>query len=242
LTNALAHIPERAFLLCGAVFLLGIPGIALAREEPAAATGELGSASIGDKDAGASWWTIARTAPAIIAGAGLFAAFDNIFLSFLPLFVLDQGLSQGRALAAVVIVFSGDATLQFAAGYLADRFGRARVHRMGGIVLCVLLPLLPVMIFLPGLWELYLYLLGGVAGSVYTLSMVSSGERFSGAALLRASGLIALTWNLASSVGPAATGLVMQHVGSSAMTAVLWIMAIGFVLAARAERRAQAAF
>ena len=140
----------------------------------------------------------------------------------------------------MVIVFAGDATLQFAAGYLADRFGRARVHRLGGLCLCVLLPLLPVMILVPVLWELYLYVLGGVAGSVYTLSMVSSGERFSGAALLRASGLIALTWNLAASVGPAATGVVMQHIGSSAMTAVLWVMAVGFVLATGVERRAAA--
>jgi MFS family permease len=179
-----------------------------------------------------------RTAPAIVAGAALFAAFDNIVLSFLPLFALDRALSQGRALAAVVIVFLGDATLQFAAGWLADRFGHARVHRMGGLALCVLLPLLPWMIDVPGIWELYLYVLGGVAGSVYTLSMVSSGERFSGAALLRASGLIALTWSLASSVGSAATGIVMQHFGSSAMTTVLFIMAIGFVMATRAERPA----
>jgi MFS family permease len=81
-----------------------------------------------------------------------------------------------------------------------------------------------------------------VAGSVYTLSMVSSGERFSGAALLRASGLIALTWNLASSVGPAVTGMIMQRFGSQAMTAVLWFMAIGFVLAARAEQRREIPF
>jgi MFS family permease len=135
-------------------------------------------------------------------------------------------------------VFVGDATLQFAAGWLADRFGHARVHRTAGIGLCVLLPLLPLMIAVPGLWELYLFVLGGVAGSVYTLSMVSSGERFSGAALLRASGLIALTWNLASSVAPAATGILMEHFGGQAMTVVLWIMAIGFVLAVRTERLA----
>ncbi len=100
-----------------------------------------------------------------------------------------------------------------------------------------MLPLLPAMIRVPGLWEVYLFVLGGVAGSVYTLSMVSSGERFSGAALLRASGLIALTWSLATGVGPAATGMVMQHFGSSAMTAVLWFMALGFVIATRTERR-----
>jgi MFS family permease len=250
LTAALARSPHRAFLICGAVFFLGIPGIAVARDRPLPAA--VARQSIRDtqppsrapartaKDAVASWLTILRTAPALVAGAGLFAAFDNITLSFLPLFALDRGLSRGQALAAVVIVFAGDAMLQFAAGYLADRFGRARVHRLAGIALCVLLPLLPLAVAMPGVWELYLFVLGGVAGSIYTLSMVSSGDRFSGAALLRASGLIALTWNLASSVGPAATGILMQHYGSSAMTAVLWIMALGFVVATYAEAKALA--
>jgi len=239
LTNALIGRPRHAFLICGGVFLLGLPGIALARDLPPAAPGSAAPLDPGrrDKDAAASWLTIVRTAPAIVAGAAVFAAFDNIMLSFLPLFVLDRGLSRDRALTAVVIVFFGDATLQFAAGYLADRFGHGRVHRLAGWCLCLLLPLLPVLVGIPVIWEVYLYLLGGVAGSVYTLSMVSSGERFSGAALLRASGLIALTWNLASSLGPAATGLVMQYIGSWAMSAVLWLMAVGFLLAARAERR-----
>jgi MFS family permease len=230
LTDAVAHAPHQ-FLICGAVFLLGIPGIALARGPPAAAARGEYFATIGDKNAVASWFTIVRMAPAIVAGAALFAAFDNIMLSFLPLLALDHGFSQSRALAAVVVVFMGDATLQFAAGWLADRFGHARVHRTAGVGLCVLLPLLPLMIAVPGLWELYLFVLGGVAGSVYTLSMVSSGERFSGAALLRASALIAFTWSLASSIGPAATGIVVQHFGGNAMTAVLWLMALGFVLA-----------
>lgn len=251
LTAALAATPHSAFLVCGAIFFLGLPGIALAQDAPRAAAGAGAAvavaAAVGQsvrepspKNASASWLTIIRTAPALVAGAGLFAAFDNITLSFLPLFALDRGLSRSRALAAVVIVFAGDALLQFAAGYLADRFGRAHVHRLAGFALCVLLPLLPLVAALPGVWELYLFVLGGVAGSIYTLSMVSSGERFSGAALLRASGLIALTWNLASSVGPAATGILMQHAGSGAMTAVLWIMAVGFVVATYAEAKAPA--
>jgi MFS family permease len=235
LTSALVGRPSQAFLICGAVFLLGLPGIALARDAPIL---ERGAGPRRGKDAVASWSIILRTAPAIVAGAGVFAAFDNIMLSFLPLFALDRGLSPGRALAAVVIVFFGDATLQFVAGYLADRFGRARVQAFAGWCLCGLLPLPPVLAGVPIVWELYLFLLGGVAGSIYTLSMVSSGERFSGAALLRASGLIALTWNLASSVGPAATGMMMQYFGSAAMTAVLWLMAVGFAVAAHAERRA----
>jgi MFS family permease len=234
LTDVLTRVPEHAFLICGAVFLLGIPGIAAARD-----AGHGGNhPAVAAKDSAASWWAIVRMAPAIVAGAGLFAAFDNIVLSFLPLFALDHGLTQSRALTAVVAVFAGDAALQFLAGWLADHFGYERVHRAAGISMCVLLPLLPVAVRFPGLWELYLFVLGGVAGSIYTLSMVSSGERFSGGALLRASGLIALTWSLASGVGPAATGMVIQHLGGNAMPAVLWFMALGFLITTR-RRRAQ---
>jgi len=255
LTDILTRVPQQAFLICGAVFLLGIPGVASARDAapargaaPATRRANLRSpdsvipgdnavpgdnVAIAEKDSAASWWAIVRMAPTIVAGAGLFAAFDNIILSFLPLFALDHGLTQSRALTAVVAVFAGDAALQFLAGWLADYFGYERVHRAAGISMCILLPLLPLAVQFPGLWELYLFMLGGVAGSIYTLSMVSSGERFSGGALLRASGLIALTWSLASGVGPAATGMVVQHFGGNAMPAVLWIMALGFLIATR---------
>jgi MFS family permease len=241
-TDAVAGFPRQAFLICGGVFLLGIPGIAMARDErsgaaPAAraASGQLARRPE-SKDPAASWWIILRDAPSMIAGAALFAAFDNIILSFLPVFALDRGFSRTRALSAVVVVLLGDAALQFAAGSLADRLGRARVHRWAGIGMCILLPLLPLMAGLHLLWEAYLFLLGGVAGSIYTLALVSSGERFSGPALLRASGLIALTWNLASSVGPAATGVLMRYAGSNAMTAVLLVMSTIFVMTTRPNR------
>jgi len=255
LTDVLTLVPQQAFLICGAVFLLGIPGIAAARDaapairraNPQSSESAIAGRNptiagrnpvtagppIDEKDSAASWWAIIRIAPAIVAGAGLFAAFDNIILSFLPLFALDHGLPQSRALTAVVVVFAGDAALQFLAGWLADRFGHERVHRLAGIAMCVLLPLLPLAVRFPGLWELYLFVLGGIAGSIYTLSMVSSGERFSGGALLRASGLIALTWSVASGVGPAATGMIVQQLGGNAMPAVLWIMALGFVVSTR---------
>jgi MFS family permease len=135
-------------------------------------------------------------------------------------------------------VMAGDATLQFVGGALADRFGRARVQLICGGLMCLLLPLLPIMLRVPVLWAVYLYLLGGVAGAVYTLSLVASGEYFSGAALLRASGLIALTWNIAGTAGPIATGVAMRLIGNSGVAAVLWLIAVGvFVVLVRSEAR-----
>jgi len=87
---------------------------------------------------------IVRIAPAIVgrrsAVRGVRQHHAEVFCRCLP---STTGFSQSRALAAVVVVFMGDATLQFAAGWLADRFGHARVHRTAGVGLCVLLPLLP---------------------------------------------------------------------------------------------------
>jgi MFS family permease len=238
LTNALSHFPQRVFLICGGVFLLGAPGIALARDDKGLVKRDAGNESRSQKDANASWLAIARRAPAIVAGAAFFAAFDSIILSFLPLVALNSGFSQTRALSAAAVVMAGDATLQFVAGSLADRFSRARVQLICGGLMCLLLPLLPAMLHVPVLWAVYLYVLGGVAGAIYTLSLVASGDYFSGAALLRASGLIALTWNVAGTAGPIATGVAMRLVGNLGVAAVMWLIAVGvFAVFVRSDGR-----
>jgi len=236
LTDLLARWPDRAFLWCGSLFLLGLPGIMLSRPEQAGAPAHPHSAPQADtpqKASNTGWLGIVRAAPAILLGTAFFASFDTIMLSFLPLAAMEAGMSQSRALASASILLAGDAALQFGIGWLADHMGRRRVHMLCGMLVCLLLPLLPLMMQLPGLWEGYLFLLGGCAGAIYTLAMVASGEQFSGAALLRISGLISLSWNASSSLGPAATGLVMQYAGSGWMVAVLWGIGLLFLLASK---------
>jgi MFS family permease len=240
LTSALSQVPTHAFLICGAIFLLGLPGLALARENQGANPGAglpPGTAAVSERDATATWGAILRAAPAVMAGTAFFAAFDAVALSFLPLFAIDEGMTPSRALTAVTVVLVGDTLMQFAAGWFADRFGRARVQLLCGLALCALVPLLPRAIHYPGLWEAYLFVLGGFAGAIYTLSLVAIGEYFRGAALLRASSLVALTWSLSSIAAPAATGWIMQRRGPGSLMIVLWLMALGFIPAARAEAR-----
>ncbi|WP_287881097.1 MFS transporter [Aquitalea sp.] len=244
LTDLLARWPDQAFLWCGGLFLLGLPGIMLARPEQsgnAAHPHDPAHTGTPDKANSTSWLGIIRTAPAILLGTAFFASFDTIMLSFLPLVAMEAGMSQSRALASASILLAGDAALQFGIGWLADHFGRRRVHMLCGMLVCLLLPLMPLMMHVPGLWEGYLFLLGGCAGAIYTLSMVASGEQFSGAALLRISGLISLSWNASSSLGPAATGLVMQYAGSSWMVVILWGIGLLFLLSCQWPRRDRAA-
>jgi MFS family permease len=232
LTQFLTHFPQTMFVIAGGIFLLGAPGIALAREDDrsAASSGD----TLSSKNSGAGWLAIVRLAPGIIAGAALFAAFDTVVLSFLPLTALENGFSQALALGAVSITFAGDAGLQIVAGACADRFGRARVQSICGVLLCVMLPVLPFVLRIHFLWVIYLFVLGGIAGAIYTLSLVASGEKFHGAALVRTSGLIALTWNMAATAAPLATGIGAYWLGTYAWVAVLWVLAIGFLISENA--------
>ncbi len=228
LTQVLMHVPARMFIVSGAIFLLGIPGIALARDRSSAVHPSQDAVVV--KEADATWLSIVRRAPAIIVGAALFAAFDSLMLSFLPLTAIQYGFGQSKALLAVSVTFAGDAGLQILAGALADRYGRWRVQMLCAVGLCVLLPLMPLFLRIPIVWTVYLFLLGGLAGAVYTLSLVASGERFSGLALIRSSGLIALTWNVAATGAPLATGLGSRWFGSRSMVLVLWLIAAAFLV------------
>jgi len=229
LTDWLLQFDNYSFVICGCLFLVGAPGIMVAHDNRSVHQADDLQDIRSDKHQHSTWFEIVRIAPGIIAGTAFFAAFDSVILSFLPLTLLDSGFDRSHALAAASLVLVGDATLQFPLGWLADRYGRDKVQLLCGMAVCLMLPLISLAMHLPLIWPLYLCVLGGVAGALYTLSMAASGDHFSGSALVRASGLIGLTWNFSSSVGTALTGLTIQGLGSSAMPLILWMLAAIFV-------------
>ena len=217
-----------SFAACAALFLLALPGLALisnsgpAREDDAAPV---------------RWQLILPRMPMIVVGAAFFALFDTLALSLLPLYAIRHGVAAELALLSATVVLVGDTALQFAFGWLADRFGRARVHTACGVMVCLLLPLLPFAVGTPWLWWTLLLLLGAFAGAIYMLSLVACGERFSGHSLTSASAIVNATWGVSSGGGPLLTGVLMQSAGINALPAVMWAGAAAFVASALWERR-----
>lgn len=228
LVSQIAGFTTGRFLLCGAIFMLALPALAMIRSTPPAS---------GEAEAHGSWRHVLPQMPALVIGTGFFALFDTLALSLMPLFAMAHGISSEIAVLFASALLLGDTTMQFPIGWLADRLGRERVHIGAAVVVVVLLPVLPWAVTLPWLCWPLLFVLGAAAGSIYTLSLVACGERFRGTALVSASSLVGASWSAASFGGPLIAGTLMKGVGDDALIAVLLLSALAFLLAVWWEKR-----
>ncbi len=230
LVSQIAGFTAIRFALCGALFLLALPTLGSIRRAPLTDGAH--------HDTHGHWRSVMPRMPALIIGTGFFALFDTLALSLLPIFAMDHGVASEAAVLLASILLFGDTAMQFPIGWLADKFGRERVHLGAGCIVLALLPFMPLVVTNPWLCWPLLFVLGAAAGSIYTLSLVACGERFRGTALVTASSLVSASWSAASFGGPLVAGALMEQLGSNALIGVLIGSAAAFVAAALWERRA----
>lgn len=231
LVSAIGGWPSWRFAICGAIFLLALPALASIRGQPHALAPDPDESAHGD------WRDVLPRMPALVIGTGFFALFDTLALSLMPLFAMAHGVSQDLGVLFASAILLGDTTMQFPIGWLADRFGRARVHAGAGIIVMALLPMLPWAVATPWLCWPLLFVTGAAASSVYTLSLVACGERFRGPSLVSATAIVGASWSVASFGGPIIAGTLMQRAGADALVGVLTAAAGAFLVAAWWERR-----
>ncbi|SDT19323.1 Cyanate permease [Halopseudomonas xinjiangensis] len=176
-------------------------------------------------------FSFVRTLPAVAWAIMLFAAFEAMTLTLLPVYFLREGFAQALALIMVSTVVVGDAVLQVPIGWLADKFSRTALYRVCGLVLVGSSLALPVLLHTPLIWPV-LVLFGASAGGLYTLSLILVGQRYRDDALVRANAHIALLWGAGCLLGPLSTGAASKWLSSHALPGLMAIGALGFVLLA----------
>lgn len=166
---------------------------------------------------------LAQAAPATLWATALFALFDTVVLSLLPLYLQSHGFSTAVALTSASVVLLGDVVMEVPVGWWADRWGVRRVQAgcAGVMALCAmampwLLPSGPSM----G-WWLLMGLLGGAAGGIYVLSVTACGQQFHGLALARMTALLGAAWGAASCAGPALAGHALGWGGAWSLPGLL---------------------
>ncbi len=201
-------------LLFGVVLLVGRSGAPKVDAESASGRGLLG---------------FCQRLPAIAWAVVLFAAFESMVLTLLPVYGLRQGFSEEQALLMASVVVVGDAALQLPIGWLADQISRRVLFAGCGVVLLLSSLAIPPLLHGVAIWPV-LVLFGASAGGLFTLALILLGERFRDDELVRANAHVAQLWGVGCLLGPLLTGAASQWLTGHALPMLLALGALGFLL------------
>jgi MFS family permease len=174
-------------------------------------------------------WGFCRGLPAIAWAVALFAAFEAMILTLLPIYCLRQGFTAEIALAMVSTVVVGDALLQLPIGALADRVSRRTLFTGCAMALLLSSLAIPLLIDTLLIWPLWV-LFGASAGGLFTLSLILIGERYRDDALVRANAHVAQLWGVGCLIGPLAAGAGSQWINGHALPLLMAAGALGLVI------------
>lgn len=170
-----------------------------------------------------------RGLPAIAWAVALFAAFEAMILTLLPIYCLRQGFSPEVALFMVSTVVVGDALLQLPIGALADRVSRRTLFSGCALLLMLSSLAIPLLLDTVLIWPVWV-LFGASAGGLFTLSLILIGERYRDDSLVRANAHIAQLWGIGCLLGPLAAGAGSQWVSGHALPLLMAAGSFGLVI------------
>ncbi|GLZ85094.1 MFS transporter [Metapseudomonas resinovorans] len=191
--------------------------------------GRTGAPSVDAHSAsGRGLWSFCTRLPTIAWAVVLFAAFEAMMLTLLPIYGLRQGFTQEVALLMASVVVVGDAALQLPIGWLADRMSRLSLFRICGVALLASSLAIPLLLHTLLIWPIWV-LFGASAGGLFTLALILIGERYRDDELVRANAHIAQLWGVGCLIGPLVTGAASQWISGHALPLMMALGAAGFV-------------
>jgi MFS family permease len=176
----------------------------------------------------------APKAPILLAAVGTFAVFDAATLSLFPIYGIQNGLDLATSANILTALILGNVLLQFPIGWLSDKFPHRLVLAGCALITAITLMLLPVLVDSVFKWPL-LVLMGTTGYGVYTVSLVSLGNRFSGVELVNGSASFAIVWGFGALIGSVTGGWAMLGFGVHGLPVSLAI--VYFLLAVGITRR-----
>lgn len=184
------------FIIGALSLFLGTLVISLIREDPVNRTSE---------PKAISWLSFVPKAPMLILAVACFAILDSATLPMLPVYGVSNGLSQSDAAFSLTALIIGNVILQFPIGWLADIYPPRIVLAGCAALTSVLIFPIPWLLHSDWLWPL-LILAGSTGYGVYTVSLKSLGDRFSGQELINGTAAFSAMWGIGALAGSIAGG------------------------------------
>lgn len=175
------------------------------------------------------------------------AAADAAMLTFFPIYSIDLGLTEARALYLISAMGVGGIVFQPLIGWLADVVDRALLIALGALLMALAGLAMPAMLTAETWSWLMMFAVGGVLGGFYTVGLVMIGNRFTGAQLAGATAVFTSMWSLGGMIGLPIAGGAMEIAAPHGLPAAIIVIFLALLpiaaveFARRRRRRAQTA-
>jgi MFS family permease len=146
-----------------------------------------------------------RKAPILVAAVGCFAILDSASISLLPVYGIENNLTQREAAFALTALIIGNIFLQPPIGWLADHVAPRTMFMALAAITIVAIAVLPWVLHTSLFWPA-LVIAGSAGYGVYTVSLKSLGDRFDGQELITGSATFSLVWGLGALLGAVSGG------------------------------------
>ncbi len=170
--------------------------------------------------------SFAPRAPLLIAAVGVMAIFDAATLSLIPVYGMKIGFDVSTSANLLTAMVLGNTVLQFPIGWMADRYSHRALIAGLAVVTVICLALLPAAGSGWAIWPL-LVVLGTTGYGVYTVSLTSLGNRFSGTELVSGSASFAVMFGLGALFGSVSGGWAMTGFGPHGLP---YMLALAYLL------------
>jgi MFS family permease len=165
--------------------------------------------------------------PTIMAAALLISFLDLAAFGLLPVYAIRVGFNADTAPLMLTALSLGNLCLQIPIGWLSDKIDRYAALILLGAGTMVATLLVPVVHGMPWIFWPLLFIWGGMAYGIFTVSLSIMGSRYQGAALVSASAAAGAVWGVGGLLGPLTGGIAMDAVGPHGL---MWVVAFGCAL------------
>ena len=218
------------FLIGAIVIAIGVLPLSLVREE---------STQQPEESSSSGFFEFAPKAPMLLVAVLAFAVFDAATLSLIPVYGVQTGLTVSTAALALSVLIAGNIIFQLPLGWLADRFPHRIMIGGCALVTVIMLLLLPFAMNTIWMWPL-MVIIGSAGFGVYTVSLASLGDRFTGRELVSGSAAFAVVWGIGALLGSVSGGWAMNTFGPHGLpvvcAATYLLLVVGLVVRAQSRR------
>ncbi|MFT5657030.1 MAG: MFS family permease [Gammaproteobacteria bacterium] len=167
--------------------------------------------------------SFASKAPMLLACVCVFSIFDAATLSLFSVYGVKVGLSLADSANLLTVLMLANVFFQLPIGWLADRYPHRRVLLGCALVATITLMVFPLLIGTLSMWPT-LVVMGAAGFGLYTVTLVSLGDRFTGSELIDGMSAFSVVWGLGALFGSIMGGWAMAGFGPHGLPVSLGVV------------------